>query len=108
MKQQTQLSNQEVAGRLKHLQGCMESLQTALVKFEGGALTASYELTAEQIGLQRQLDEVEAKVRSLQSEIKAKTANIVAIKSVLVEKFTLRAELCEESELKELKTYVAH
>lgn len=97
------LHNQEVAGRLKHLQGCIESLQTALVKFKDGALTSSYELNVEQNALQRQLDEIEATDRALKSDIKTKTANKLALKSVLSEKIILKDKLCDYSELKTLK-----
>lgn len=92
-----------MAGRLKDLQGCIESLQTAMVKFKDGALTSSYELTAEQILLQRQLDEIEAKDRSIKSDIKAKTAKMVALKFVLLEKTTLKLKLSDKSELKALQ-----
>lgn len=94
------LHNQEVAGRLKHLHGCIESLQAAYNKFKDGALTSSYDLTVEQNVLQRQLEEIEVTCRALQSDIKTKTA----AKSVLKEKILLlKDKLCDNTELKTLK-----
>lgn len=103
IKQHTLMHNQEVAGRLKHLQGCIESIETALVKFKDGALTSSYDLAAEQVLLQRQLDEIESNNRSLKSDIKAKTTNMAAVKSALIEKTALKEKLYDESELKALQ-----
>lgn len=95
------LYNQEVAVKLKHLMGCMESIQAALEKYKDDSLTSSFELATEQIQLQRQLDDIEAKERSLISDIKVKTAESVAIKSVLAVRTGL--QLRNESELRALK-----
>lgn len=103
MKQNTLLNNQEVAFRLKHLQGCIESLRVALVKFTDGTLTSSYELTDEQFELQRQLDDIESKSQCLASDLKAKTANREALKTVLSEKTKYKTELSDESTFKNLE-----